>query len=232
MEQRLSMANDLRESEKYGESSKAYTECFVDLIAINDVVGLIHCLGGQGLIYKNLLTKNNSPIYHHLATAFAKEALDVAEVNKDKLDGRTISIAYSTYGDVLIKDEKLQEALPYYEKALSISTAGIQEKGRLKAHIGGIQYQLGDKLTGIATIESALSEIRSGDMDYYAVRVWETGALNGLAMVYAKEGNQEKALEFANESLKIATDHNLPIRKRQIEQILEKISAGQTDFSI
>ena len=55
MEKRLSEANDLREAEKYGDSAKAYTERLIDLIKNGDQTGLIHCLGGQSLIYKILI---------------------------------------------------------------------------------------------------------------------------------------------------------------------------------
>lgn len=232
MEQRLLAANELRESERFGDSAKAYTECYIDLIDTNDFAGLIHCLDGQSLIYKNLLVKNNSPINHYFVVSYAKEALDLAESNQDKIDGRTLSIAYSSYGDAILSNGEMQEALPYFEKALAITTADVPEKGRLRAHIGGIQYMLGDRTTGIATIESALSDIRTGDMDNSTIRTWETGAMNGLAMIYAKEGNQQKALELANEALKISIYHNLPIRKRQLEQTIQRINSGQTDFSI
>lgn len=232
MEQRLIAANDLREAERFGDSAKAYTECYIDLLDTNDFTGLIHCLDGQSLIYKNLLVRNNSPINHYLVVAFAKEALDLADANQDKIDGRTLSIAYSSYGDAILANGEIQEALPYFEKALAVTTAEVPEKGRLKAHIGGIQYMLGDRSGGISTIENALSEIRSGDMDNATIRTWETGAMNGLAQIYAKEGNQQKALELANDALKISIYHNLPIRKRQLEQTVQQINSGQTDFSL
>lgn len=232
MEQRLVVANDLRESEKYGDASKAYTECLVDLVDTNDYAGLIHCLDGQSLIYKNLLTKNNSPVYHFLTVSFAQEALEIAEANKVKLDGRIISIAYSTYGDALLGNGEHQEALGYFEKALAVSTADIPEKGRLKAHIGGIKYLLGEKKGGIATIEEALADIRTGDMSTYAIRVWETGALNALSKIFALEGDSKKALDLVDEALKIATYHNLSIRKRESEKILKKINSGDTNFSL
>jgi len=232
MEKRLAVANDLREAEKYGESAKAYTECLIDLVRSDDPVGLIHCLGGQSLIYKNLLTTIDSPVYHYFVVSFAKEALEIAEAHKEKLDGRTISIAYSVYGDALLTNGETGEALPYFEKSLAVSTAEAPEKGRLKAHIGGIQYLLGEKQKGIATINEALADIRTGDMKNSIIRTWETGALNGLAKIYALEGKKDMALDHADQSLKISVYHNLPIRKRQAEKIIEKINFGLTDFSI
>ncbi len=232
MEQRLAAANDLREAERYGDSVKAYTECLIDLVDTNDSAGLIHCLGGQSLVYKNLLTKNNSPVYHYFVMSLAKEALEVAEAHKADLDGRTISIAYSLYGDALLDSGELQEALSYFERSLAVSTAGIPEKGRLRAHIGGLKYLLGEKELGISTIESALADIRTGDMDTHAIRVWETGALNGLAKIYALEGDKDKAMKLTDEALKIAIYHNLSIRKRETEKIISKLQSGDTNFSL
>ncbi len=232
MEQMLAKANDLRESESYGDSSKLYTECLLELLKINDLVGLIHCLSGQSQIYKLQIRDNNNEIYHHLAQAFAKESFEIAEKNSNSLDGRTLSIAYSTYADILLTDRKFSQSLPLFEKALELSTAGIAEKGRLKAHIGELKYLLGEKETGINLINEALSDIRSGDLSTYAVRVWETGALNGLAKIMAMEDKIDEAKKLAGESLTIATRNNLSIRKREVDEIISKISSGQKDFSL
>lgn len=231
MEQKLVQANTLREQEQFSESAKLYTECLQELIKINDSEGLIHCLSGQSFIYKIIIRSNNNPIYHHLAQAFAKEAFDIAEQNQD-LNGRVRSIAFSSYADTLLIDEKYSAALPLFEKSLAISTADIPEKGRLKAHIGMLKHILGEKEVGITLIKEGLSDIRTGDLSTYAIRVWETGALNSLAKIFAKEGNVAEAKKIAEESLQIATDHNLSIRKREVEDILEKISSGNTNFSL
>ncbi len=232
MEKRLSEANDLREAEKYGEAAKLYTDCLLDLVTANDQAGLIHCLGGQSLIYKILSRQNQNQTYKNLTISFASEAYRIGVHNADKLDGRVLSIAYSSYGDALLMDGKVSESLPLFEKALSVSTADLPEKGRLKAHIGGIKYLLGEKELGKSLIGEALSEIRTGDLNAYAIRVWETGALNGLSKIYALEGQKEKALEIASESLKISIEHQLSIRKKEAEEILQKINANSTDFSI
>ena len=232
MEKRLLDANDLREAEKYGDSAKAYTECLIDLVDTNDYQGLIHCLGGQSLIYKNLLSTNDSPIYHYLTVSYAKEALQVGESHKETLDGRTLAIAYSSYGNALIVNGEYSEALSYFEKSLAVTTADVPEKGRLKAHIGGLLYKLGEKDKGKALIEQALAEIRSGDLNAYAIRVWETGALNCLAKIYLQEENKEKALSIAKESFAIAESHNLSIRKREVENIISQISSDKKNLSL
>lgn len=226
MENRLSKANDLRESEQYGESSKIYTECLIDLLKENDTVGLIHCLSGQSHIYKILAGLYNHPTYLHLSVSFAKESYNLAENSKDTLDTQTLSIAYSSYGDSLLADGQMKEALTLFEKSLSISPASLPEKGRLKSHIGGIKYALGEKDLGINLLNESLTDIRTGDLSSYSIRVWETGALNGLALVYAKEGDLVKAKKIIDESLSIAVKNNLPIRQKQIEAIKSKITSG------
>lgn len=232
MEKRLAEANDLREAEKYGEAAKRYTECLIDLVAANDIIGLIHCLGGQSIIYKILSRESQKQTYKNLTISFATEVYRLGIENVDTLDGRVLSIAYSSYGDALLMDGKPKDALPIFQSSLEVSTADKPEKGRLKAHIGGIKYLLGEKTEGITLIEEALSDIRTGDMDSYVIRVWETGALNGLAKIYALEGQKEKALEISKQSLEITTAHNLTIRNREAAEIIAKINSGQTDFSL
>lgn len=232
MEKRLAVANDLRESENYGESAKAYTDCLIDLVEENDPTGLIHCLGGQSLIYKNLLTVTDSPLYRGLTLSFAKIGLDLAEQNLANLDGRILSIAYSCYADALLTNDQAKDALGYFEKSLAVSPAEIPEKSRLKAHIAGINYFLGNKELGQEMMHESLAEVRTGDLENSTIRTWETGILNGLAMLYAKENKPDQALSYAHESQSIAEKYSLPIRKRQIEDIIKKITSGQTNFSI
>jgi len=232
LEADLVHANDLREQEKYGDSAKAYTDCLIASIEKQDHSALIHCLCGQSHIYKILSRKTGNNIYKNLAVALAKESLAILDDHQEDIDAHTHSIALSSYADSLLMNNQLSEALPYFEESLSVSPAGNPEKGRLKCHIGGIKYLLGDKQLGIDLINEGLSMIRKGDMMAYNIRVWETGALNSLAKIYALEKNPEKAKIFAEESLVIATEHNLTIRKREVEEILEKIKADKTDFSL
>jgi len=231
-EQKLSKANELREAEKFGDSSKEYTESLITLIDKQDYSGLIHCLGGQSLIYKILSRKDSAQIYRNLTIAFAKEAISVLEQHQEQIDPHAQSIALSSYADALLMDNKPQEALPYFEKSLSISPAPDPEKGRLKCHIGTVKYLLGDKQQGFELVQEGLAMIRTGDMNDYAVRVWETGALNNLARYYALEKDLQKAKEIIGESLKIATEHNLSIRKREAEDIIQKLADNRTDFSL
>jgi len=232
MEERLSNANTLREQEKYGEASKIYTECVLELTELNDAEGLIHALGGQSLIYKIQSRKVSSLVYRNLTIAFAKEVNRIAEENKDRLDGRTLSIAYRNWGDAILMDERPKEALPIFEKSYLVSTASVCEKGSVKAHIGGIKYLIGEKEEGKRIIIEALADIRTGEMDTYAPRVWETGCLNGLAKIYALEGDKETALKTINEAIQIDKDHSLRIRLRESQEILDKINKGESNFSL
>ena len=231
-EQKIAHANDLRESEKYGESAKEYTDCLVSLIDKKDYTGIIHCLSGQSHIYKILSRKINSPIYRHLTLAFSSESLEVLSEHGSEIDLRTQSIALSSHGDALLMDNRPSEALPFFEKALSLSPAQDPEKGRLKCHIGGIKYLLGEKQTALSLIEDGLQLIRTGDMSAYHIRVWETGALNALAKIFALDNDFAKAESLARDSLSISQKYNLTIREREISEILQKISQRRTDFSL
>ena len=232
IEQKLGQANMLREQEQYAESAKLYTECLLELVPSGDPRQLVHCLSGQSLIYKILTRKNDSHIYRNLTIAFGKEAYAVGEANKSNLDGATLSTAYMAYADALYMDGKTAESLPIFENALVVSDASVPEKGRVKTHIGEAKYLLGAKEEGISLIKEALSDIRTGDLTDYSVRVWETGAINTLVRIMAREGDLEEAKRMAQESLQISIDHNLSIRKREVEDILAKLNAGNSDLSL
>lgn len=232
IEQKLGQANTLREQEQYSESAKIFTDCLIELVPQGDPSQLVHCLAGYSLIYKILSRKEDSRVYKNLTITLGKEAYEVGEANKGTLDGVTLSTAYMAYADALFMDGKNAESLPIFEAALDVSTASISEKARVKTHIGEVKYVLGSKEEGITLIKESLQDVRTGDLSNYSVRVWETSALNTLAKVLAKEGNLEEAKKYAAESLQIATDQNLPIRKRETEDIISKLSSGSLDFSI
>lgn len=232
MEQKLAKANQLRESEQYGESAKLYTECLLELQQKDDPQGMIHCLGGQSLIYKIKARENSDPLFRRLTSSFAREAYLVGQTNKSRLDGRTLSIAYSTYASALLVEEKFAESLAIFEESFAVSTADKPEKGRLKAHIGGLKYRLGEREVGLNLLNEALADIRTGDLSDKTIRTWETGAMHELAKIYASSGDRAKAEEIATEALAIASSHDLPIRKREAENLLKQITSGDNIFSL
>ena len=225
LEEKLALANKLRESEDYGGSAKEFTECLIGGIEDQNYRVQIHALCGHSLIYKILTRKKENATYKELTVSFCKEALSILEAQQEQIDAHTQSIALSSYADALLTTKQYSLALSYFEKSLKISPASVPEKGRLKAHIGTTKYLLGEKQDGIRSIEEGLQDIRTGNMDEYNIRVWETGCLNGLAQIYLHESDISKANEFIAESLKIATEHNLIIRKREAEDILSQIAS-------
>lgn len=232
LSEKLTNANVLREQEKFSESAKEFTECLVQQITNQDYSGQIHSLCGQSLIYKILSRKTGNQVYKDLTLSFTNAALTVLENHQTEIDTHAQSIALSSHADSLLTNNKLNESLSYFEKAIRISPAGLPEKGRLKAHVGGVKYLLGEKQEGIKMIEDALTDIRTGNMDDYNIRVWETGALNGLAKIYAIESDTTKAQQIIEESLKISADHNLIIRKQEAEEIKLKLASGNHNFSL
>lgn len=232
IEKILIQANDLREQEKYSESAQFYFQALTQIIDKQDYTALVHDLAGQSLIYKHLAKKTGSDVYKSLALDYGKECLMVLEQEQEQVQPQAQSIALSTYADALLLNGKTRESLPYFEKSLAVSPARDPEKGRLKCHIGNVKYLLGDKPAGIEMINQGLTMIRTGDMNAYNIRVWETGALNELAKIYAKENDFEKAKSYIDESLKITADHNLKIRQEEAEKIAGKIAQKSTDFPV
>lgn len=231
MEGRLNKANTLREEEKYGESAKEYTEALIDCVTTDDFEGMVHALGGMSLVMKHQIGKGGE-LFKRLTLAYAYESYKVVEENSSRISPYIQSIGYRCYGDGLLMSGKVEESLKYFEKSMEISPANRCEKGNLKAHIGGIKYKLGEKEQGTKEIKEALEDIRTGDMNTYAPRVWETGCLNKLAIASALDNNKEEALTRIKESVEIARTYNLTIRLREAEEILKKIEEGRTDFGV
>ena len=231
MEERLNKANTLREEEKYGESAKEDTETLIDCVKIDDFEGMVHALGGMSLVFKHQIGSGGE-LFKRLTLAYAYESYKVAEENKERINPYIVAIGYRCYGDGLLMSGKVQESVEYFEKALEVTTADRCEKGNLKAHIGGIKYKLGKKEEGIKEIKEALVDIRTGDMNTYAPRVWETGCLNKLAIASVLENDKAEDLVRIKESVEIARTHNLTIRLREAEEILKKIEEGRTDFEV
>jgi len=80
-EEKLVKANELRESEQYGDSAKLFTECLLDLIPSGDPRQLVHCLAGHSLIFKILTKKHDSRIFKNLTLAYSQEAYEVCKSN-------------------------------------------------------------------------------------------------------------------------------------------------------
>ena len=206
-------------------------ECLLACVNENDADGMIHAFGGMSLVMKHQISKGGEK-FKRLTLAYAYESYKVAEENKERVTLYNLSIAYRCYGDGLLMSGKVQESVEYFEKALEVTTADRCEKGNLKSHIAQIKYMLGEKEVGIQMTKEALEDIRTGDMNAYAPRVWETGCLIKLAIASALEGKKDEALETINESIKIAEEHNLSIRLREAKEIKEKIEQGRVDFSL
>ncbi len=232
LEERLIFANKLRDDGEFGESIKEYFSCLLDIVKDNDNVGLIHALGGISTNFKVLIRSGSSGIYKNLALAYAREVYHIAIENQEKIDRKTLSVAYKVWADALLMTGKLKESLPVFEKSYEVSDEDISKKANVKAHIGGVTYLMGQKEEGIKIIKEALDDIRTGDMSTHASRISETGCLNGLAKIYTIKSDRELALKTVNQSIQIATDYKLQVRLDEAMEILEKIKAGSADFDL
>lgn len=229
---KLVNANDLREKGQFQDSIKEFTDCLIGYVDSSDFNNQIHTLCGHSLVYKILARKTNNKVYKLLTLSYCKAALSILEEYQTQIDIHTQSIALSSYADALFTNGQYAEAETYYERAIGISPASLPEIGRLKAHLGTTKYLLGERQLGISKIEQALSDIRTGDMNSYNVRVWETGCLNTMALIAAKENDKDKAINLVDESLSIANQFSLVIRKSEAENIKNKITSGDLNFSL
>lgn len=230
LEKRLVEAGNQRESENFSEAIKQYTDILMDSLSLGDYVAQIHSLCGQSLTYKILARHTSHSLYKKLCVEFSHQAVYILEDHQEQIDPRTHSIALSTYADALLINDQPSDALPFFEKSLLITNADMPEKGRLKAHIGKVKYLIGAHQEGKDAINSGLADIRTGDMNQYHIRVWETGAMNDLTRIAVKEGNFSEAEKLNNQSLQIATEHNLSIRLKEAE--LLKTSITNQDMKI
>lgn len=225
----LVRANSLREAEEYTESIKLYSDVLVEIINQNFFPQLVHTVGGLCLTYRLLFRKHKSLLFINIASVYGRQLEEIC-ASHTELDGRVRSIALSTFADVLIETKSFAAARDLYQQSLDATTANVQEKGRLKVHLGSLTYLSGNKPKGLSLVEEGLSDIRSLPVDHYAAFVWETGALNTKAKLLSLEGDITNALKFADESLQIAKNNKLTIREREIVELIEKIKSNKLDF--
>ncbi len=231
-EEQLTAAYKLMDDGNTGESIKLYFGCLLTNTKDSDPVALVHALAGISTNFKILIRTSTTNIYKNLTVAYALESYKVAEENKDKIDNETLSVAYKAWADALMMSGRTKEALPVFEQAYEVSVKGSPAKLSSKAHIGGVKYLLGQKEEGKKVVEEVLKDIRTIDVDNHSIRILETGCLNGLAKMYALDGNKELALKTIEESIVVASKYQLPVRLREAEEIKDKIISGVVEFDL
>jgi len=135
------------------------------------------------------------------AEKYVKKALDYYLKNYD-LNG--ISKSYSTYGDIYLNVNKLEESLNYYKKALEIQKRNNDKAGAAYSlnSIGIIFYYQNDLDKSIAYFIEALKYAKNHSI------VEEANALNSLGTVYRRKGVSDTSKEYYLKALQLLKNTN------------------------
>lgn len=172
--------------------SEIYSRKAIPLIKLlNDNEGLAKILNNLGLIQKR---KNNLP----RADSLLRVALEVAKKGNFKRD---ISDIEYNLASVLLKQEKYQEALPFYLDLREMVTENKENdwKKVIEIDIAYIYVKLNNKALAEKYLNSAEqlnwgeTKLLKREVDYY----------NQLASVYFELGEHKKAAQFFSKALNL-----------------------------
>ena len=140
--------------------------------------------------------------------AYLDSAIMVYEWNERPLDPKVAEVCMNT-GTLLRKNNRFQETLPHYEKAIKIYKHAFGEKSKELANayndIGVIYYLLGEyKKTAEMWERSLLMRrevVEEGNKDL-------AHSLGNMGLWYSEQGDYEKASTYSLEALRLAETYH------------------------
>lgn len=146
---------------------------------------------------------------------------------KTKKDSTTLAISYLNAGDGYFTVKKLDSALLYSNTAKLIFSAVQHEMGMAYSigNIGLVYAEEGNHDVAEESIESAV-KILSRYKDYYSISIYYTY----MADIYVAKNDFQRALFYANESLRMAKEHMLKQQIRDANLKLYEIYKKKGDM--
>jgi tetratricopeptide (TPR) repeat protein len=219
-----------KESKHFPEAAAIFTDAIIRSIDNGYDHGVVHGLMNMGTIWKLKARESENKSYSELAQLAFRQAQTYA--TEHSMDPEEVIHTSYLLGQAELELGNYDVAVKLYKECFDFYT----QHPRNQAHLGDVQRHLGTAMVmaggredGIKIMEEGLQKIRSFDEpEDFDKRnfVWETGALLGLAYAY-KDLDQDKARQYANEALEIATREALVIRKEEALKLLEKINSSK-----
>ncbi|OGD85863.1 hypothetical protein A2Z23_00855 [Candidatus Curtissbacteria bacterium RBG_16_39_7] len=216
------LGSQLREQDNHFEALQYLDRAIVAYQKEENYGGLVDALKDRTLTWKHLFWQSGDFTHAILAQKDAEAMLAIAQTKnlKDKFH-----TSYFRLGEVAMLFQDFPKAIEYYTMALKTYQGPISEKGDYRYHLGAALYRAGQRSKGVETILQGIAEIDQGanETDSFLINVWKSGACLKLFELL-REDEPEKAKSYLNQAKKIVdSDEKLVIRKRQFEQLAQKI---------
>jgi len=132
---------------------------------------------------------------HPKALTHSKRALELSKLSNDR---REQARALTNQGELYYASGDLQNAAQSLTAALSLWPDGDRQgKARSLLNLGYVEFDRREMDQALANYQSALEQARSGDKRNEAL------ALTAIGGVYSYWGNQQTALDYHNQALKL-----------------------------
>jgi len=182
----------------------------------------VDVLKDRCLVWKHLFLVSREEGFAVLAKKDAEGMLEIAR--KQKLE-KKLGTSYFRLGEVAMMVGEFERAVGYYQQALEHYQGSLAEKGDYRYHLGEAMYRAGDKSDGEQMMLEGIEEIKKGarEVDSFLVNVWMSGGYMRLASCLVKD-KKKKARKYWRRAKEIAEeDERLVIRRRQIEEMGERL---------
>lgn len=220
----LQQAWDARESGDPMLAAAVLYPLFYDQMEKKEYLVAVNVLGDIATSYRVLAGQTGEQQYNQTAHRTMMHAESIAENNGVKLIPEWDFFVANCLMDI----NEHEKALERYQSFLDKKDWPHEKQMEVLASMGLAKFYLGQKNEGKADIQRAVNELEKPAtankyMDKNVTLIWLTGAMIKLAEV-----EEDKAIkqEILNKSLKIAMQHNLGAREKQIKKLLSLISTN------
>jgi tetratricopeptide (TPR) repeat protein len=213
-----SQAEIAREEDKHHEALQLIEAALVEYQLTKDYAGFAQALQSRCLTYKHLFLLHNDQVFALLAQHDAQASLAIAQLHDLKT---SLGSSYFRLGEIAMLFDDYDQAVKYYQQALTNYHGTNCEKGDYQYHLGEALYRLGQKAEGKRELTQGLQAIQTNahEVDGFLAHVWESGAHLRLAELLKTDEPAEARQHLATAEQIINADPKLIIRKRQLKNL-------------
>jgi tetratricopeptide (TPR) repeat protein len=198
------------------KSLKLADEATIAYADDGDYLGIAEVQSSRFIAFKHLHRKTNDKAYLTLAKFAALSAVELSELSDDP---KAATLPYFNLGKAYEEIKDYNNAIIYFEKALSSPLPDSHNrtavKADIKAHLSFAKYKSVDK-SGLGLMSEAISELEVAEEQKYEKDVWLSGAHMRAAEMLRQDNPQlakehlQKAKEIidGNPDLKLRAEQN------------------------
>ncbi len=223
----LKEANELREQENFEESLNLFNQALLQAAKVNDLESFVESIAGRSITLRHLAAREDSSVFLMLAENELHAAIKIAQKHDLK---KALALPYHQLGSVLEKQERFEEAVDAYEKAVDYiehHAPSFHDRPAVKAdfkiHLYTAKYKKGEK-SALEEAQKALKQLEESDEESYTKNVWLVGAHMRLAEIL-KEDQTKLAKEHLTQAKQIIdSDSRLTLRHRQWDKLAQSFN--------